>query len=223
MDKRYIEENEIGLKYLKGQLTNEQLEQFEIYMMDNPDILDDLNVDQLMIKGSSVSHKADSPFKLSFIRSLFGDWRLVNSLASFALGLVAMAMFSIERVSVNSVEIQYLVAQDSVRGSDDSPTVEFEFDKASFSTFSSDQFAVIVDAPSLDVSEYKVEVFSAGESTRKLIKDIESLVVNSESRIVLLLKVSDFKPGDYEVQISRHDRANQESANALFRTSITRG
>lgn len=223
MDKRYIEENEIGLKYLKGQLTNEQLEQFEIYMMNNPDILDDLNMEQLMVDGSSVSHKAEPAFKLSFIRSLFGDWRLVNSLASFALGLVAMAMFSIERVSVNSVEMQYLVLQDTVRGSDEMPSVQFEFDKASFTTFSPDQFAVIVDAPSLDVSEYKVEVFSVGEGSRKLKKDYGSLAANSESRIVLLLKVSDFKPGDYEVQISRHDRANQESAKALFRTSITRG
>jgi hypothetical protein len=221
MDKRYIEENEIGLKYLKGQLTNEQLEQFEIYMMDNPDILDDLNLDQLMIKGSSVSHTAESPFKLSFIRSLFGDWRLVNSLASFALGLVAMAMFSIERVSVNSVEIQYLVAQDSVRGSDDSPVVEFEFLKASFQSSSQDQFVLVVEPNTIKKERFKVTISRLEKSEKTdMIVEVNGIITNSQGRVALTLRVNDFTPGEYLVELD--STSTKKSINTRFKT-IQRG
>ncbi len=219
MDKRYIEENEIGLKYLKGQLTNEQLEQFEIYMMDNPDILDDLNMEQLMVDGSCVSHKAEPVFKLSFIRSLFGDWRLVNSLASFALGLVAMAMFSIERVSVNSVEIQYLVAQDSVRGSDDSPTVEFEFDKASFERSSRDQFVLVVEPNTIEKERFKVTISRLEKSEKTdLIVEVNRIITNSQGRVALTLRVNDFTPGEYLVELD----SMKKSINTRFKT-IQRG
>ncbi len=56
MDKKYIEDNEIGIKYLRKQLVPEELEAFEIYLMENPEMVDELEVDILLMESSETKH-----------------------------------------------------------------------------------------------------------------------------------------------------------------------
>jgi len=51
MDKRYIDENDIGRKYLNNQLSVDDTEAFEIYLIDNPDMVEQLELDQIMSEG----------------------------------------------------------------------------------------------------------------------------------------------------------------------------
>ncbi len=48
MDKEYIEDNGIANKYLRGELTAEELEDFEVYIIDKPELLEELEVDELL-------------------------------------------------------------------------------------------------------------------------------------------------------------------------------
>jgi len=47
MDRKYIEENEIEIKYLRNQLSDKELESFEGYLMENPEVLELLELDQV--------------------------------------------------------------------------------------------------------------------------------------------------------------------------------
>lgn len=49
MDREFIEKHEIKQRYLHGKLTPEEAEGFEIFLMDNPDVLDDLELDALFV------------------------------------------------------------------------------------------------------------------------------------------------------------------------------
>ncbi len=49
MDKKYIQENEIDIKYLRGQLAEDELEQFEGYLMEHPEYLDALELDSVLL------------------------------------------------------------------------------------------------------------------------------------------------------------------------------
>jgi len=47
MDKIYIDENQIEIKYLRGQLSDKELEMFEVYLMENPSVLERLELEQV--------------------------------------------------------------------------------------------------------------------------------------------------------------------------------
>lgn len=51
MDRKYIEENDIGRKYLRNLLSSKDCEAFELYLIENPDMVDQLELDQVMTEG----------------------------------------------------------------------------------------------------------------------------------------------------------------------------
>ncbi len=50
MDKGYIEQHDIAQKYLLGKLSLNELEAFEVYLMDNPDAIEELHLDTIFIE-----------------------------------------------------------------------------------------------------------------------------------------------------------------------------
>lgn len=45
MDKKYIDDNNIKSKYLRGLLTSEEVDQFESHLMDKPELVEELELD----------------------------------------------------------------------------------------------------------------------------------------------------------------------------------
>lgn len=48
MDRKYIDENEIEIRYLRNQLTPQELEEFEVCLMENEDLLERLEIQQAL-------------------------------------------------------------------------------------------------------------------------------------------------------------------------------
>jgi len=68
MDKQYIEDNEIGIKYLRGQLGDDELAEFETYLMDNPELLDQLAIDDILATEGGLSITKINDTKPTFFK-----------------------------------------------------------------------------------------------------------------------------------------------------------
>jgi hypothetical protein len=67
MDKKYIEENGIETKYLREQLRDDELEAFEVYLMENPDVLESLAIEAVLVQHTdSVQNSVNDSKKLWF-------------------------------------------------------------------------------------------------------------------------------------------------------------
>ncbi len=77
MDKDYIEEQDISGKYLRGELTAEEIESFELLFMDDPELLERLELDAAFFRHAGGAHEEiDNVNKnstwLSFIQVAMG-------------------------------------------------------------------------------------------------------------------------------------------------------
>lgn len=92
MDKQYIEQHGIVGKYLQGQLTGEESTAFEEYLMDNPHMVEQLELDQLMTQAMPAAFSQLQQDKQTKPRSFW--WWLQNPLsASFATMVVCVLCF----------------------------------------------------------------------------------------------------------------------------------
>ncbi len=86
MDKKYIQENEIDIKYLRGQLADDELEQFEVYLMENPEYLESLEIDSLLLSSELKSSSNVEPS-----HTPRGLWAMLTQ----SLNLVYASTFSV--------------------------------------------------------------------------------------------------------------------------------
>lgn len=49
MDREFIEQHDIAQRYLHGRLTPEEAEEFEVYLMDNPEMIEELELDSIFV------------------------------------------------------------------------------------------------------------------------------------------------------------------------------
>ena len=105
MDKQYIDDNDIGIKYLRKQLTPQETEEFEIYLMEHPEMVEALELDSLL--DSSVASDVQNT-TTNFVRAT-SERKFTNLAMSFGLGMVAMYLFSggFENSSVNTIQDAY--------------------------------------------------------------------------------------------------------------------
>ena len=57
MDKDYIEEQDIAGKYLRGELTAEEIESFELVFMEDPGLLQRLELDAAFYRHARAAHE----------------------------------------------------------------------------------------------------------------------------------------------------------------------
>lgn len=207
MNKEFIEQNDIAHKYLTGQLSDTELEEFEVYLMDNPSVIDDLNVEEVMSAGMSAIKEPEGVARPSQPAIALPFWQkssIATALGSFVLGVLTMMVFNIDHGPINSPQIQYLVTESSVRGgSDDTPPVEFEFDESSFARGSRDQFTLVADTTDYGGTRHEVVInLESPDKKKTQVMKLEHVVPNAEGQIVLTLNISDFSPGKYEMAIS---------------------
>ncbi len=60
MDREYILDNQVHLKYLKDQLSQDEREKFEIFLLDHPEFLELMNVDAVMSSALSSDPSLDT-------------------------------------------------------------------------------------------------------------------------------------------------------------------
>ena len=57
MDKAYVEEHDIAGKYLRGELTSEEMESFELLFMEDQEMLERLEIDTVLFQHAARAHE----------------------------------------------------------------------------------------------------------------------------------------------------------------------
>jgi len=70
MDKIYIDENQIEIKYLRGQLSDKELEMFEVYLMEDPSVLERLELEQVFTQTLKDKEEFESAAEMSAVETI---------------------------------------------------------------------------------------------------------------------------------------------------------
>lgn len=73
MDQNYIEQNDIARKYMQGRLTPEEAADFEVYLMDKPELVEEMELDGLFDKHVDKTETAKNNSKHFFFNWLSID------------------------------------------------------------------------------------------------------------------------------------------------------
>lgn len=119
MDKQYIEKNEIEIKYLRNQLTEAEEEKYEIYLMENPDVIDQLSLD-LTIQNAVRSQNFNLKKKLN---NGGLQWRPRFAAISTVLSVLFLSSASMSFYSADKTIELYTVRSQAQQG----PTYELTF------------------------------------------------------------------------------------------------
>ena len=219
MDKKYIEDNEIEIKYLRNQLSSQELEEYEVYLMENPEALEEIEL-SVVLEGSVKT--VDENTVLDKLEKYWPLKRIVSSgvvIASiFAGGMFIGSTFQHAELS-NLNEIQYL---STTRGiADDFNRVEYKFTENEFGILSNSYFAMVISAGSEGGQEFETVIYR--ESVEQQSDDVMlKLASISDARgdVSLLLPVRRFPPANYKVELLINNSGAKEAKTFRFSTTL---
>lgn len=125
MDKKYIEENEIEIKYLRNQLEGEELEGFEVYLMENPEAVEWLSINGLFLK------EVPTTPNIVVKRGLFSGFKLFESefwshatalSVGMILAIAIMFTFKDRDLMIENASFSDIVYLSETRSFNESPT-----------------------------------------------------------------------------------------------------
>jgi hypothetical protein len=210
MDKKYIEDNEIEIKYLRNQLNDEELEAFEIYLMEHPAALDSIDVSDLLDQMPDVdAEKRATPifdFKVSI---WLAKLKLVSPYAvAFIFGGILLPLFKgqiVEKDFVSMGLANQQVLESSLRGQSD-PLNQFSINRASRDFLS----LVIVTGDFLEKS-YQIDVYRLDANNRQRFFSQENVQSNTDGELTLVIPISSLSSTDYFVEVAEEDGAWSKS------------
>ncbi len=206
MDKNYIEENEIEIKYLRNQLTPEELDGFEVYLMENPDMVEQLELHQAFLENLPKAELV-KPGESNLIMRLLGG--LLNTprqlVAGFSAGaVVSMLLASTVFFNSGHLELSQVGTLSQLRNSDDpfKGRTILEFPEDSFGYFSNEVFVLTVPVNMEAGVLYNATIYTKDSENEKLSIDVDQLQADEFGSLYLALKVRGYTPGIYLVEIS---------------------
>ncbi|NKB38361.1 MAG: hypothetical protein GKR93_14560 [Gammaproteobacteria bacterium] len=122
MDKTYIEEHDIGGKYLRGELVPEESSAFEEYLMEDGDMLEQLELDSVIFKHSTRAFEEIN--KKQKNKKWRGFFQIASGMAAGALLMTLISpLFLTEKDMFDSYGIAQIEYFDELRNID-SETVQ---------------------------------------------------------------------------------------------------
>jgi hypothetical protein len=214
MDKRYIEENEIEVKYLRNQLDPDELEEFEVYLMENPEFLETLELDSFFLESEFVEVEMPSGLFIK-LKQLF------NPMFATAFATIAIATTVFVFVPSNSehdLNAAYVVELENLRSSSQLENTNRLYleeigqsQQIDLTFFLPEEFST-VEAKLFEVGK---EPFRGCGKHKNL--TFTSSVELTESKYSFLVPKSKIGVGDYVVCVSR----NQSLINQ-YRVSVVK-
>ncbi len=198
MDKKYIQENEIDIKYLRGQLADDELELFEIYLMENSEVIEQLELDGIL---GSVKEKVDQS-KVSvnsWFGGLFGRY-LTGGLALGIAMVVGVVGLQSQLATGELVGSKYIASTVRSATSDNVRVVKFTFPKSSYSIWKSDTFKLILENDLID-GLASVSVGKVPSNAMPASIPVENIDVDEAGNLILILEVKDYSSGKYKVTL----------------------
>lgn len=112
MNREYIESNDVIARYIRNQLAEDELNLFEVYLLDNPDILDEVRIEERIHKefqnnSALLRSKGDSPPQ---------DNRINYRVYAMAASVLFAALLLVPLLNLTGPRLQEPVLLESFRG-----------------------------------------------------------------------------------------------------------
>jgi len=194
MDKKYIEENEIEIRYIRNQLTPKELEQFEVYLMENPD-----SVEAVALEGLLVDHVGSHSIDDTVNDSSFFSWALpFKAMLASLVPILVVAVLAINGAFVSNADLDVY----AIRGQQTNlPGYNLSWAEQYFGFKSELSVHVFVD-PQGQFLKASVEYFEPDREQYKAIETLSAIELTEEGEISIALPFTKLKPGDYRVVVT---------------------
>ena len=197
MDDDYINQNDIVKRYLHNKLTPEETLEFEVYILDKPELLEQLELDMVLIETlpkvnvvEKQKREEKSELKPSFWQVLLGTPIKASFATGFACVLFAALLFPIsEQPSsiTGNIEIFYL---SDVRGG----TFEQKFEVAQ----TADTLIFVLEAEFAQPEPFEVKLIN--QETGKQIPLLESYIPSEVGEIYVSIGAQTLPKGKYRFE-----------------------
>jgi hypothetical protein len=207
MGNDYIAQNNVVAKYLRGQLTPEEAVAFEVYLMDKPALIEQLEMDRVLIKTmpEAVKHaKKTSKWTLGWFNtplfaSLFGS---VATLLICVIGFSYLQSSSIDEGQPNGVPDDVivnipLVYLSPLRGADDSSGIDSNSAPVVSPKKADRYFAVIIQPSDTHVDVFEVQIVNRVTEVIVLQTQVVEPMVSGDIKLTLLSEM--YPSGDYAI------------------------
>lgn len=225
MDKKYIDENEIEIKYLRNQLTTEELEEFEVFLIDNPELVEQLELDSTLLNGLEVLKQNVKKPKPIFHKIFSFD--MLPIMASFMSGLLVVVLFQSwfgenkTAEILSSTQIEYLSGFRSASNTT-TPEITIYLDSLDLELASKKRFVLSLDTNVEGGFSYVVEFYrvQSDQSNSINIDKIKGAISDNEGSIGVVLKTNKYPPGKYEVRLVASNDDFDNTHSFYFRTML---
>jgi len=208
MDQAYIEERDIANRYMQGKLCAEECEEFEIFLMENSDMVDKLNIDSMFIKALPfITNKTVQKPAFTFWKSLFAT-PIRASLGTACACALVFAFVSKTNLlppvneTLNSPSLIYV---SSIRGN------TTQVDASLYLSDISDSVSLVVQDDFELGHEYQINMFASANDSAI---HSATYLPNSDQEIVVLINKDMLQPGLLEIQYSLNT-SNQKSKSLV--------
>ena len=193
MDKQYIEENEIEIKYLRSQLTPDEVEEFEVYLMENPD-----SVEAVALEGLLVDHVGSHSIDDTINDSSFFSWALPFKAVLASLVPILVVALAINGAFVSNADLNVY----AIRGQQTNlPSYNLSWAEQYLGFKSELSVHVFVD-PQGQFLKASVEYFEPDREQYKAVETLSVIELTEEGEISIALPFTKLKPGDYRVVVT---------------------
>ncbi len=191
MDKGYIEQHDIAQKYLLGKLSLNELEAFEVYLMDNPDAIEELHLDTIFIEQKIAIQQGNKTAKTGNL-GFWLTWWQKPLYASVATAAVCLLTFSLLPTLDSTPELDSVVVSpklvyvSNMRGNRQVADAQVDLDQQRSATI------IVVQDNFEQDKTYYVDMFYGDDD---IIAKTVSYKANSDSELLVTLPIAKQKDG----------------------------
>ena len=214
MDKKYMQENEIAIKYLRNQLSDKELEAFEVYLIENPEVLETLELDSFFSASEFPKTEKFSGFFTKFRQAINPN----PVFATLFFAMVAAVFVFVPSGIENDMTAVYVVELENLRSSSQiENTNRLYFEKIDQSKQIALTFHLPDEHPTVEAKLFAVDQDTLGACQNGENPISQSEVGFIESKYSFLVPKSKMGSGDYVVCIS-----SNESLINQYRVSVVK-
>ena len=189
MDRDFIDKHDIAQRYLHGRLTPEEAEEFEVYLMDNPEMVEELEIDGLLKSRLPNSRSANS---VKRGHTKYMDWFLSTPLRSIAsTAAVCTLVFTMlpspdSTPGVDLTRPTDLISLSVTRNSTGLPDASLSLSENTSTVI------LVIQAEQGEVDSYQVTV--TNQTTKAVMTD-EAFYTNSKGELFVPVKLANLESG----------------------------
>lgn len=215
MDDKYIAENDVIKRYLKDKLTAEETTEFEEYILDQPDLLERIQLDAVLIENYSTAldevnkddARSDDVSLVSILKRIWSK-PVVYSTASFAFGAVLALLINGDNVDSTPYSGTFdLVEVSPLRSSSWQDAADASYSLSN----NADHIILLLQPGALESESELIKIIRQSDNTEVFKQQVH---LNTSGDFTVVLNTNRLIPDVYEV-VFGHQNARSLSIRLL--------